>query len=900
MPKRLVPPPRLLVPACFFMSGAAGLALEVVWSKYLSLLLGNSVHGVATVVAAFLGGLGIGAAIAGRRAARLRNPIGGYAALEAAVGVLALLSPLAYPFARPFFAGLYDALGGPGPLFHAIRFLLLFSALLLPTIAMGATLPLVVEHAVRRRPRDASASVAGLYAINTGGAVAGTLAAGFALIPSLGLARTAVAAGAVDLGIAGLLLLSGFASPARREEPAAPEAAGPAAAADAEPPRERAGGPRAPAFARWLLPAFALSGATAILYQIAWTRLLTVPFGGITYAFSAILAIYLLGLALGAAGAQRTLRRTRSPVLLFGLLQAALAAAVAGGLHGLERLPHWQTAAIAASGGSVPRLLLGEAGITALLLLPPTLLLGALFPTAVAVAAAGRSAAAAARSTGSVYAANTAGSIAGSLLTAYWLVPAFGAPAAILGGAAANAGLGAAALWSGEGGARARRLAAVGAVAATALFALFAMPRWSPDRMTMGLIRLLRSYWFGGERLTHQAIDAAGERKDLGRLLFYREGPVASVAVIETQGQRTLLINGKADATTGSGSDMRTQVMVGHLPLLAVPAARDVFVIGYGSGVTTAATLDHPVRRVRTVELEPAVVEAAPQFRASAGDPLGDPRHEMMVEDASLVLRSEKRSYDVIVSEPSNFWIAGMGDLFSDDFYRIARTRLRPGGILCQWVQCYQISPDAIRSVIRTLSRTFPHGQVFYIDSAADLVLLASADGEVPLDAGAWEAAFRSPEIASDLARVGVERPEDLLRYYRGRLERIASSVGAGPVNTDDNGWLEHRAPFDLLTSQSAEELLVWNEEAAFDLARSLRFGVGSGAAGAGDGTRAVAFLETAARRAGAAGDPAAAIGIGRARALLEGTAPGARSAPLPAATSGSTGILPPRTRPPE
>jgi hypothetical protein len=302
------------------------------------------------------------------------------------------------------------------------------------------------------------------------------------------------------------------------------------------------------------------------------------------------------------------------------------------------------------------------------------------------------------------------------------------------------------------------------------------------------------------------------------------------------------------------------------------------------------------------VELEPAVVEAAPQFRASAGDPLSDPRHEMLVEDASLVLRSERRAYDVIVSEPSNFWIAGMGDLFSDDFYRIARTRLRPGGILCQWVQCYQISPDAIRSVIRTLSRTFPHGQVFYIDSAADLVLLASADREVPLDADAWEAAFRSPEIASDLARVGVERPEDLLRYYRGRLERIASSVGAGPVNTDDNGWLEHRAPFDLLTSQSAEEVLVWNEEAASDLVRSLRFGGGSGeraAAGAGSRNRAAAFLEAAARRAGAAGDPAAAIGIGHARALVEGSAPGARSARLPAATSGSTGILPPRTRPP-
>jgi spermidine synthase len=334
---------------------------------------------------------------------------------------------------------------------------------------------------------------------------------------------------------------------------------------------------------------------------------------------------------------------------------------------------------------------------------------------------------------------------------------------------------------------------------------------------------------------------------------------VASVAVIETQGQRTLLINGKADATTGAGSDMRTQVLVGHLPILATPRAENVFVIGYGSGVTTAATLRYPVRAVRTVELEPAVVEAAPQFRESAGDPLADPRHEMIVEDASLVLRSERTAYDVIVSEPSNFWIAGMGDLFSDDFYRVAATRLRPGGILCQWVQCYQISPEAIRSVIRTLARTFPHGQVFYVDSAADLILLASRDRDVPLDLAAWQEAFRRPEVAADLARVGVTSPGDLLRYYRGRLDRIANSVGEGPVNTDDNGWLEHRAPFDLLAAQNSEELLAWDEATAADLVGALR----------GEGVHTGALLDAAAARAEADDDPQAARGLRRARALL-------------------------------
>ncbi|HEU4724304.1 MAG TPA: hypothetical protein VFU59_03300 [Candidatus Eisenbacteria bacterium] len=855
--------PRALVFACFFLSGAAGLALEVVWSKYLSLLLGNSVHGVATVVAAFLGGLGLGAALAGRRATRIANPLAGYAMLEGVVGLLALASPFAYQLARPLFAGLYEALGGTGPLFHALRFGLLFAALMVPTIAMGATLPLIVEDAARRRPGESAASVARLYAINTGGAVAGTVIAGFLAVPTFGLMRTALAAGGLDLLIAAALLLARIPAPAARAT-AANDAARALEATAAR------GG--APAFARWLLPAFALSGMAALLYQVAWTRLLTVPFGGITYAFSAILAIYLLGLALGAAGAERALRRVRAPVVVFGVLQAALAATVAGGLHALQRLPHWQTAAIAASAGSVPKLLAAEAAIAAVLLLPPTLLLGALFPVAVAVRrAAGFDAS---RATGAVYASNTAGSIIGSLLTAYFLIPAFGAPVAILGAAAVNALLGVGALLGGERAARNRFAGAAVVVAGAALFIVTAMPSWTPERMSLGLIRLLRSYWFGGESMTHRVIDATGVRADLETMLFYREGPVASVAVVETQGQRTLLINGKADATTGAGSDMRTQVLVGHLPLLAVPRATDVFVIGYGSGVTTGSTLTHAVREVRTVELEPAVVEAAPFFRESAGEPLKDPRHRMLVEDAGLVLRSEKRMYDVIVSEPSNFWIAGMGDLFSDEFYRIAATRLRPGGVLCQWVQCYQISPDAIRAVIRTLSRTFPKGQIFYIDSAADLVILASPSGEVPLDPAAWEAALREPAVAADLARVGVTRPSDLLRYYRGRLERVAAEAGDGPVNTDDNAWLEHRAPFDLLAAQSAESVLGWSDAVAADLASSL--------GGARDRAATAALLEEAAARAAAANDLGATEGLRRARLLILPPASPEAAAPTP------------------
>ncbi len=484
------------------------------------------------------------------------------------------------------------------------------------------------------------------------------------------------------------------------------------------------------------------------------------------------------------------------------------------------------------------------------MLLPPTILLGALFPTAVAVrrSSGGHSTGA----TGAVYAANTVGSIAGSLLTAFVLIPRIGAPAAILGAAALNAILGIAALLGAEPGARGRRVWAVTVAVAAVAFALFARPIWNESRMSLGFVRLVRSYWVGGEDLTHRMIEAVGTAAEPGQLIFHREGPVADVAVIESAGSRSLLLNGKADATVGQGVDMRTQVFLGELPLLVAPDGRDVFVIGYGSGVTTASTLRHPVRQVTTVELEPAVIEAAPLFRAGAGTPLADPRHRLVIEDANLVLRSEPRPYDVIISEPSNFWIAGMANLFSDDFYRVAAARLRPGGLLCQWVHCYQVSPEALRTVVRTLARRFPHGQIFSGSSEEDLLFVASPNREVPLDVTTWERSFADTAVAADLARVGIHGPADLLRFYRGRLERVAAEAGAGPVNDDDNGWLEHRAPLDLLSTQNARPFLEWNERVAADLAASLRVEPG----------RAERLLEDAAALAAAEGDSAAAIGL--------------------------------------
>ncbi len=798
---------KALLYLCFFASGTAGLTLEIVWSKYLSYLLGNSIYGVSTVVAAFLGGLGLGAIVGGRLASRTNQPLLMYARLEVLVAAMGLLSPLAYLAARPLFASLYGAMGGSGAAFLLARFALLFVALLIPTIAMGATLPLLVS-AFARRDKEFGASVSRLYAVNTAGAVCGVALAGFALIPSLGLWKTAAVAAAIDLLVAAAVVRS-------KPEPT------PAPLPTAAPGVSPASPEPVTAFTRFILPAFAVSGFCAILYEVAWTRVLSVPFGGMVYSFSAILAVYLLGIAAGAALAALLLRFFKTPVLLFGLFQLLLAGAVILGSRVFETLPDLQATLIAQSRGSAPRLFAGEALVSARIILLPTFFLGALFPLAAAIYQRGRREAGA--SVGTIYAANTLGSIAGSILTGFVLIPIIGSLRAILFAALANAAIGCAALLLGEGPRLRRALAATAAIAGTVAVAAFATPTWQPERMSFGFVRLLRAYEFGGENLVHRALAKIGHSVQLERLLFYKEGRVATVTVLETGDRRALLINGKTDATTGSGEDMAQQVMVGQVPLLLAPQAKSVCVVGYGSGVTTHAVLTHPIASALTLELEGAVIEAAPFFEAAAHRPLADPRSRLVVEDAGTYLRSTKENFDVIISEPSNPWIAGVGNLFTKEFYEEARRRLNPGGVFCQWIQTYSVSQATLSTVFRTVVTTFPHGQLFYVESSADLIILASPDRELYLDRASMQAVLQRPEVAADFARIGIHSLQDVLGAYRGRLDRVAREVGPGPINTDDNSWLEHEAPLDLITPQTESPLLTPSYEMEADLRASLR-----------------------------------------------------------------------------
>jgi spermidine synthase len=281
------------------------------------------------------------------------------------------------------------------------------------------------------------------------------------------------------------------------------------------------------------------------------------------------------------------------------------------------------------------------------------------------------------------------------------------------------------------------------------------------------------------------------------RLLFYRDGPTASVAVHEVGGFRLLKINGKTDASNGPG-DIQIQLLLGHLPFLAVDANR-VGIVGWGSGWTAGEVLRHPVERVDAFEIEPAVVEASRFFEPENGRPMEDPRLALVLGDARRELRNGDIPYDLIISAPSNPFLTGVANLFTRDFFELVASRLTADGVLCQWFHLYAMSEESARSLLATFRSVFPHVVVF---NDRDLVLLGSRKPlSISLERLNW--LYESKEISESLGGVGLRYPSDLLASMRLDSRGVETFAQGAPLNTDDNMRLELGAPRTLYRDET-------------------------------------------------------------------------------------------------
>ncbi len=734
----------LLLLACFFVSGFAALLYQTVWSRELSFVFGTSELAVVAVLAAYMGGLSLGAALAARFASRLRRPVLAYGALELAIAVSALLVPWGIRGIQAVYVGV---LGGEAALpeggFAVTLFQLAgaFAVLLPPTAFMGATLPLLARHAVRREAEIAS-RIGLLYAVNTAGAIAGTLCAAFWLMPELGLRRTVWSGALLNALVFGMAALLARGAPLA---PASPVPSGGAAAAGA---------------AFWILPAIFVSGAISFAYEVMWTRLLGHLLGSSLQAFASMLASFLLGIALGSAAASR-LGATRSLAALgFALSQLGIAATSYAVFALCDRLPE-----LSAWLGAGPDAPLASAGVAAAALLPITLCIGATFPLAVRVLAQDpdQSAAAAAR----VYAWNTLGAIAGALGAGFVLLPALGFEGLLSVGVAASLGLAALAALAAQP--RRRVLAAAAAAAGLALALAPASPPW----------KLLSS-------------SPLSSNTGPVEILYSAVGRTSSVMLLDRGTRFQITTDGLPEASVdveGTLPEISVAHWLGALPALVRPEARDLLVVGLGGGVALEL-VPQTLETIDVIEIEPQVVEANRRIAAArARDPLSDPRIRIHLGDARGTLQLAARRYDAIVSQPSHPWTAGASHLYTREFFSLVRSRLEPDGVFVQWIGISFVDEALLRSLLSALLEAFPHVELFQ-PQVYGLLFIASG---APIDAlaGAAKALDAAP---ADFARLGLHRLEDFASAWALDEAGVRAVVQRAPPNTDDHNQLAARS----------------------------------------------------------------------------------------------------------
>lgn len=720
------------------------------------LTIGATSIAVGAVLGAFMGGMAIGSALAGRGFFSRRNPVTTYAVLEGWAGI--------YGLATPFLLG---AVATASPV---VQFTLSLIVLLPATIAMGASLP-ILSRAFGKSSSMPAVEVGRLYAINTAGAVAGPLLSVFYLFPTFGLDQTLHIAAAADVLVFLGLIASRKAFPEwnRQEAGIAP--------APAETDR-----PAAP-----LLAAVAVSGATAMVYEVAWTRTLSIVFGSSVYGVSIMLSTFLSGIAVGSALASFRIRRRKKPATL-----AAPAWLLAGSAVGAfvslmiaRSLPFLFVNLYRSFPEQDLALFLTQFVVSALLMLPATLCLGAMIPVAMDVCASPK--ADIGRQVSWLYSSNLLGSTAGTLIAASLLIAQFGIELSV-------------------------RIAAVcGLALALALVAKVRGSRFSPPAvatMTGALLVMVgidpsggpvtKGFGFYNDPLAYEQYDTSGLRRVVAahQHVFYRDGATATVSVQKIDRYVLLRINGKTDASNGPG-DLDTSLLLSHLPLMVSDAKR-VALIGWGSGVTAGGVLSHDVDRVDAFEIEPAVVEASSYFDELNGKPLEDPRLRLIMGDARTRLERSETIYDLVISAPSNPWLTGVANLFTKDFFELVASRLEPEGIFCQWFHLYGMSEASTRSLLATFRSYFPHTLVF---KERDLIMLGSRK-PIRFSLPRMRELFDQPRIRDNLALAYVRYPYDLLSNLTLDDKGAEQFSLGAPLNTDDNMLLELAAPRSLYRNQ--------------------------------------------------------------------------------------------------
>lgn len=743
----------------FFISGCCSLIYEVAWMRLLTLIFGMTAVATSTVLASFMAGLALGSYIFGRIADTKNRPLRLYALLELAVGIFALLLPSLLSSLDNVYIFLFRQFGASFPLISFIRFLLSFTILLLPATLMGGTLP-IISRVIANRWNKLGWSIGRLYFVNTLGGAAGTLLAGFALILLLGVRETTYVAAALNIIIAAAVLVIDYQNQSRKATASLEQ---PAKTSSAEIESCRG---YSPGTSRLVLAAFGVAGFSSLALEVLWTRALIFILDNTTQAFTTMLSAFLIGIAAGSIIMAKFTDNIRRPVLWLGIIVCGIGVSaiisvpvfinLASGIGGGSYQPdnYWQWASL-------------RFGRSFLVMLLPTLLMGMAFPLVSKIYA--QSPAILGKSIGSVYALNTLGGVAGSLVAGFLLVPVIGVyySIAIIAGLYAITGI---ILLATEPFAGARsRLKSI------------ALPSFS---FLLAAILVITS----GRLIFSSSI----ERQETESLLFYDEGIGSTVKVYANElGYRYLSIDGfPVASTTPRHRDI--QHALGHLPLLLSSTKNpSVCVIGLGAGGSSWAVTRYDIEKLDVIELVPSVVEAAKLLPEINHQLFEHPDFNLTLADGRNYLLVTDKKYDVISVDATSPKGSGNGSLYSLEFYQSCRQSMAEGGLIAQWLPFHLLNEEETGMVINTFSEVFPNASLWF-SPLRNYFLLIGTEGEFKIDFLSTKAKIEKPVIQEELRSVYIRDIYDFLSCFVMTGDALAEYAGNTRINTDNHPYLEY------------------------------------------------------------------------------------------------------------
>ena len=754
----------------FLFSGASGLVYEVIWTRQLTLVFGSTVFATSTVLTAFMGGLALGSYYFGRLADREKRPLRLYALLEVGIGAFALIWPLLLSVLNAIYILAYRGLNAEFYSLSLIRFALSFLVLLVPSTLMGGTLPILSRFFVNRLEK-LGLNVGALYALNTFGAVVGCVAAGFFLIQFLGVQASIYLAAAINFGVA----ITAFLLDRKSIRTAEPSDDG---MSETQPASESAPADTgsAPVF-RLVLWAFAVSGFSALSYEVFWTRILVFFLGSTTYAFSTMLAAFLFGIALGSFIFAWIADRLKALVNLFGLVQIGIGlAAVAlipafGGLYDIS-----STLQSMFGGGRFWSFV-----ACVIVMSVPTLLMGISFPLVARIYTV--NAAKLGRSIGNVYALNTAGSILGAFCAGFILIPLIGIRPGIVLMALLNVITGCVLILRNEKRSRFFNGAAVGGTVLTVGIAVIIL-------FVANKPLFLKSAIFRTQRPGDTVID-------------YKEEVDATVTTLKDDEDVYRLYVDTNQAADASRWDSPSHRVIAHLPLLLHPNPKRALVVGFGMGVTSYSITQHGVR-IDAVEISKGVIDSArAHFSHVNYDVLDNPLFSHSINDGRNYILMTERKYDMISTGIIHPLVsAGSSNIYTADFYRLCQRILTDDGIMCQWVPLHRVPEEHYKTIVRTFIKVFPHTTLWY-KYTPDFVILIGTPRPLRINYKDFLGRAQIPSISEGLAHDGLDGMSLLDSFMMGE-KRVLQYVGDGHIHTDNHPHLEFFRAQDLTNTTAA------------------------------------------------------------------------------------------------